>query len=119
MFQHSLVIAGQVAGTWRMTRTADHTAIDVFPLRSLTKVERGQVKQAAERYGTKLYPETWFIDKRGVIRARFDGGREWMKPLHLEFARSLRGPITCQIPFDNQNPDGPLAGLCADVPLSI
>jgi peroxiredoxin len=76
-------------------------------------------KFVAERYGTKLYPETWFIDKHGVIRARFDGARDWMKPLHLEFARSLRGPVTCQIPFDNQEPGGPLAGLCGDVPLSI
>jgi peroxiredoxin len=25
------------------------------------------------KYGTILFPETWFIDKRGVIRARFDG----------------------------------------------
>jgi peroxiredoxin len=76
-------------------------------------------KIVADKYGTKLYPETWFIDKRGVIRARFDGGRDWLKPLHLEFARSLRGPITCQIPFDNQEPTGPLAGLCNDVPLSM
>jgi peroxiredoxin len=76
-------------------------------------------KFVADRYGTKLYPETWFIDKQGVIRARFDGGRDWMKPLHLEFARSLRGPVTCQIPFDNQEPGGPLAGVCADVPLAI
>src|SRR5258708_37884 len=28
-----------------------------------------------EKYGTKLFPETWFIDQQGVIRARFDGGR--------------------------------------------
>ncbi|HVQ17144.1 MAG TPA: crosslink repair DNA glycosylase YcaQ family protein, partial [Vicinamibacterales bacterium] len=50
MFQHSLVIAGQVAGTWRMTKAAGQTAIAVFPLRTLTKPERSQVKRAAERY---------------------------------------------------------------------
>ncbi|HVQ16529.1 MAG TPA: winged helix DNA-binding domain-containing protein [Vicinamibacterales bacterium] len=49
-FQHALVIAGQVAGTWRMAKSADRAAINVFPLRTLTKLERGQVKQAAERY---------------------------------------------------------------------
>jgi peroxiredoxin len=76
-------------------------------------------KIVAEKYGTKLYPETWFIDKQGVIRARFDGGRDWMRPLHLEFARSLRGPVTCPITFDQQDPDGPLSGLCTEVPLSI
>lgn len=73
----------------------------------------------ADQFGTKLYPETWFIDKSGVIRARFDGARDWMKPLNLEFARSLRGPITCQIPFEKRDPKGELAGLCNDVPLAI
>jgi peroxiredoxin len=28
-----------------------------------------------DKYGTNLYPETWLIDKNGVIRARFDGAR--------------------------------------------
>jgi peroxiredoxin len=70
----------------------------------------------ADRFGTKLYPETWFIDKNGVIRARFDGGRDWMKPLHLEFARSLRGPVTCPIDFVKEAPTGPMAGLCSEIP---
>jgi hypothetical protein len=50
-FQHALVIAGQVAGTWRMPKTADGIAIDVIPLRRLTRLERSQVKEAGERYG--------------------------------------------------------------------
>ena len=73
----------------------------------------------ADKYGTKLYPETWFIDKRGVIRARFDGARDWMKPLNLEFARSLAGPVTCSIQFKKRDPKGDFAGLCNDVPLAI
>ena len=73
----------------------------------------------ADRFGTKLYPETWFIDKAGVIRARFDGARDWMKPLHLEFAESLRGPASCDISFKAQAPEGPQAGICTDVPLAI
>jgi peroxiredoxin len=73
----------------------------------------------ADRFGTKLYPETWFIDKQGVIRARFDGGRDWMKPLHLEFAQSLRGPLSCGIDFKQQNPEGPMAGICNEIPLAI
>jgi peroxiredoxin len=73
----------------------------------------------ADMFGTKLYPETWFIDKEGVIRARFDGGRDWMKPLHLEFAQSLRGPVSCDIDFKAQMPEGPMASVCNDVPLAI
>ena len=76
-------------------------------------------KFVSEKYGTKLYPETWFIDKEGVIRARFDGAREWMKPLHLEFAQSLRGPVTCQVAFENPEAKGPFEDVCNDIPLSI
>jgi peroxiredoxin len=72
-----------------------------------------------DRYGTKLYPETWFIDKNGVIRARFDGARDWMKSLNLEFARSLVGPVTCPIEFKKRSPSGELADLCNEVPLAI
>ncbi|MEY4543860.1 MAG: hypothetical protein RL685_55 [Pseudomonadota bacterium] len=76
-------------------------------------------KFVSEKYGTKLYPETWFIDKQGVIRARFDGAREWMKPLNLEFAQSLRGPVTCQVTFENQEATGPGKDVCNDIPLAI
>jgi peroxiredoxin len=73
----------------------------------------------ADKFGTKLYPETWFIDKAGVIRARFDGARDWMRPLHLEFARSLGSPVQCPVDFEKQEPEGSMAGVCNDVPLAI
>lgn len=41
------------------------------------------------RYGTKLFPETWIIDPRGVIRARFDRTLDWTSPALLSFVRSL------------------------------
>jgi peroxiredoxin len=41
------------------------------------------------RYGTKLFPETWIIDPRGVIRARFDRTLDWTNPALLSFVRSL------------------------------
>jgi peroxiredoxin len=44
-----------------------------------------------DKFGTRLYPETWVIDKDGVIRARVDGGRDWSSPLALElFAAAVR-----------------------------
>lgn len=49
----------------------------------------------ADRFGTKLYPETWFIDPRGVIRARVDGARDWANPLGLELIEALAGRVTC------------------------
>jgi peroxiredoxin len=36
-----------------------------------------------DKYGTWLYPETWFIDARGVVRFRVDGARDWTDPAAL------------------------------------
>lgn len=67
-----------------------------------------------DKYGTKLFPETWFIDPEGVIRVRFDGGRSWASPLTVDLAESLRNPLACSVSFDGGKPQGPLAGLCGD-----
>jgi thiol-disulfide isomerase/thioredoxin len=64
------------------------------------------------KFGTKLYPETWFIDAQGVIRARFDGAREWGQPIVIELAESLLAPLSCNIEFSRAKPSGPLAALC-------
>jgi peroxiredoxin len=67
------------------------------------------------KYGTRLYPETWFIDPRGVIRARFDGGRDWSNPLILDLIASLKEPFSCSIALDRGRISGPDAPLCDDI----
>jgi peroxiredoxin len=42
------------------------------------------------KYGTKLFPETWIIDKDGVIRLRFDGALDWSDPVALDLIRAYR-----------------------------
>jgi len=42
-----------------------------------------------EKFGTRLYPETWVIDPDGVIRARVDGGRDWGSPIALDMIKSF------------------------------
>jgi peroxiredoxin len=37
-----------------------------------------------DKYGTKLFPETWIIDEQGVIRARVDGARDWSSALAID-----------------------------------
>ena len=49
-FQHALVIAGQVAGTWRLSREAGGSAVRVTPLRPLTRSERAGLADAVKRY---------------------------------------------------------------------
>jgi peroxiredoxin len=42
------------------------------------------------QFGTELYPETWIIDPRGVIRFRYDGARDWSSPIILDLVEQLR-----------------------------
>lgn len=53
-FQHALVIAGQIAGTWKMVRNANGISIEVVPLRRLTRPERTAVTAVATRFGRFL-----------------------------------------------------------------
>ena len=36
------------------------------------------------KYGTRLFPETWIIDARGVVRMRIDGRRGWSDGIVLD-----------------------------------
>ncbi|MDD9940002.1 MAG: TlpA disulfide reductase family protein [Myxococcales bacterium] len=63
----------------------------IFPpaseLRVLFDPKREVVR---DKYGTRLFPETWIIDREGVIRLRVDGQREWSEPLALEVIDRFR-----------------------------
>jgi len=75
------------------------------------------------KFGTDLYPETWFIDPHGIIRARFDGSRDWNTALPIDLARSFEVENSCStgllqpepLRFSRRQPMGQLAGICADV----
>jgi peroxiredoxin len=54
---------------------------------SLLDAEREVVTDA---FGTKLFPETWIIDKNGLVRLRFDGAFDWSSPVALDLIRAYR-----------------------------
>src|SRR5262249_20578600 len=58
------------------------------------------------KYGTKLYPETWFIDPKGVIRARFDGAKDWTSPLVHDLIDELKQPMACSVELENGRATG-------------
>ena len=68
----------------------------------------------ADLFGTKLYPETWFIDKEGVVRARIDGARDYSQPVYLEFTKSLLDKKSCEIQFSLGQSKGEHMWLCDD-----
>jgi peroxiredoxin len=70
-----------------VTVTTDHdwnSVAPIFPPNSKLKVlfdpERKVVR---DKFGTKLFPETWIIDAGGVIRMRVDSPRDWGSALSL------------------------------------
>jgi peroxiredoxin len=68
-----------------------------------------------EKYGTRLFPETWFIDKQGIIRARFDGAREWTSPLFVNFIDALRGGEYCPVKIDGHSLAGKAGRICEEM----
>ena len=66
------------------------------------------------KFGTNLFPETWLIDKRGVIRARFDGARAWKDPVAVELINELRGSDYCPVEIKNGTTTGKAARFCED-----
>ena len=71
-------------------------------------------KVVAGKFGTRLYPETWIVDKRGVIRARFDGARAWSNPAVVELIDQVRVGGYCPIDIREGRPTGEGARVCAD-----
>ncbi len=69
----------------------------------------------ADRFGTKLYPETWFLDTNGVIRARIDGARDYTQPIYLEFVKNLAERGTCEIEFSRGQVRGEQNWLCDEI----
>ena len=67
-----------------------------------------------DRYGTRLFPETWVIDPNGFIRARFDGARDWSMALPIEIGDMVQKPGGCPVEFFKGQPRGPFAGICED-----
>ena len=56
----------------------------IFPPRSNLKVLFDpQRKIIKDKFGSKLFPETWVIDGDGVVRMRVDGPRDWGAALSL------------------------------------
>ena len=74
-----------------------------------------EFKVVRDTFGTKLYPETWFIDPSGVIRARIDGGRDWNAALTIDLAHSFDDPLQCSVEFRDRKADGPFASICGEI----
>jgi peroxiredoxin len=65
-------------------RTWDQVATAVDPRSPLAVLLDPDRSVVRDRFGTRLYPETWVIDPRGVIRLRVDGPRDWSSAVAID-----------------------------------
>ncbi len=78
------VVAVSTDRTWAEVET-------IIPRNSrITSLLDADRKVVTERFGTKLFPETWIIDADGVVRFRFDGALDWSNPVALDLIRAYR-----------------------------
>ena len=66
------------------------------------------------KFGTHQFPETWLLDKRGVVRARFDGSRPWSNPIVVEAIDELRDSSYCPVEIKEGATTGKAARFCED-----
>jgi thiol-disulfide isomerase/thioredoxin len=59
-----------------------HHQVDLITVR-----DPGQ--KAAELYHSKMWPETYVIDRKGVIRRKFIGAQDWSSPEIRDYLKSL------------------------------
>lgn len=71
-------------------------------------------KIVLDKFGTKLFPETWIIDPKGIIRARFDGPRDWSDSAVIDIGEMVKRPSGCPVEFLRGAPRGRFAALCTD-----
>lgn len=94
-----------------VTISIDESAQDAAgTLKSLLKEEAPFItlmdpdnKVVKGKFGTTLFPETWIVDKRGVIRARFDGAKEWSNPAVVEYVDQIRNGGYCPVEIAPKN----------------
>lgn len=70
------------------------------------------LKVVRDRFGTSLYPETWIIDKDGVIRARFDGARAWSNAAVVQMVEQIRAGGYCPVEAKDGRFVGEAAKMC-------
>src|SRR5437868_4248905 len=49
-----------------------------------------QAQKSSDRYGTWGWPETYIIDRKGIIRRKFIGPVEWTNPTIVSYLEKLR-----------------------------
>jgi len=52
---------------------------------------RDPSQSAAKLFKTEMWPESYLIDRNGVIRSKYIGAQDWSDPQFRSFLKSLQG----------------------------
>ena len=69
-------------------RSWDEVDAVVGPSSKITHLLDPDREVVTDAFGTRLFPETWIIDKKGVVRFRFDGPLDWSNPVALDLIQA-------------------------------
>ncbi len=76
------VVAVSTDQSWDQVET-------IIPAKSkITSLLDSDRAVVTDKFGTRLFPETWIIDTDGVVRFRFDGALDWSDPVALDLIRA-------------------------------
>ncbi|HKW16792.1 MAG TPA: TlpA disulfide reductase family protein [Terriglobales bacterium] len=69
----------------------DHN-VDFLTVREAgQRTDTGVIAPVSSRYGTYKLPETYIIDRNGIIRRKFIGAVDWNQPEIIEYLSRLQG----------------------------
>ncbi|HSN84076.1 MAG TPA: TlpA disulfide reductase family protein [Polyangiales bacterium] len=71
-------------------RSWDEVETIIPPSSKITSLLDAEREVVTDKFGTRLFPETWIIDGDGVVRFRFDGALDWSDPVALDLIRAYR-----------------------------
>lgn len=57
---------------------------------------RDPSQKSNELYGTRMFPETYIIDRKGILRRKFIGEVQWTQPDIIHYLSELAGPVAPQ-----------------------
>ena len=67
----------------------DHDIALLTVRESGRRTEQGVIAPVSSRYGTFKVPETYIIDRKGIVRRKFIGAVDWGQPEIVEYLSRL------------------------------
>jgi len=75
--------------SWDKDSDAYHRFLKAYGIDFLTVRDLAQEKGSSRLYGTEIIPETYIIDRNGILRRKFVSAVDWSQPEIVDFLSKL------------------------------